>query len=51
MLRCYWAGPLRLALTGAKAATRIGANLSPEPFSNFALSLLEDMVVIGSRRF
>ena len=33
---------------GAKAATRIGANLSPEPFSNFALSLLEDMVVIGS---
>ncbi len=33
---------------GAKAATRIGANLSPEPFSNFALSLFEDMVVIGS---
>ena len=33
---------------GAKAATRIGANLSPEPFSNIALSLVEDLIVISS---
>ena len=33
---------------GTKAATRLGANLSPEPFSNIALSLVEDLVVIGS---
>ena len=33
---------------GAKAATRLGANVSPEPFSNIALSLVEDVVVIGS---
>ena len=33
---------------GTKAATRIGANLSPEPFSNFGLSVFEDLIVIGS---
>jgi hypothetical protein len=32
---------------GAKAATRIGANLSPEPVSNVALSFIEDVLVVG----
>lgn len=31
----------------AKAATRLAANTSPEPFSNIALSLGEDVAVIG----
>jgi len=30
-----------------KASTRVAANASPEPFSNWALSLLEDAFVIG----
>jgi Domain of unknown function (DUF4126) len=30
-----------------KASTRIAANASPEPFSNWALSLFEDAFVIG----
>lgn len=30
-----------------KAGTRVAANTSPEPFSNWALSLGEDMFVIG----
>jgi hypothetical protein len=41
-------GSIALGSHGAKAATRLGANLSPEPVSNIALSLLEDVVVIGS---
>jgi hypothetical protein len=41
-------GGLALSSHGAKAATRLGANLSPEPFSNIVLSLGEDAVVIGS---
>ncbi|HSC29941.1 MAG TPA: DUF4126 domain-containing protein [Vicinamibacterales bacterium] len=45
-----------IALTGgtlaagthlSKAGTRAAANASPEPFSNWALSLLEDVFVIG----
>jgi hypothetical protein len=35
-------GSLALASHGTKAAARIGANLSPEPLSNWALSLVED---------
>jgi hypothetical protein len=31
-----------------KTATRLGANLSPEPFSNIALSLGEDFIAIAS---
>jgi hypothetical protein len=31
----------------AKASTRVAANTSPEPFSNWALSLLEDAFVLG----
>jgi uncharacterized membrane protein HdeD (DUF308 family) len=30
-----------------KASTRVAANASPEPFSNWALSLIEDIFVIG----
>ena len=41
-------GGVALSSHGAKAATRIGANLSPEPLSNIALSLVEDVIAIGS---
>jgi hypothetical protein len=30
-----------------KASTRVAANTSPEPFSNWGLSLLEDVFVVG----
>jgi uncharacterized membrane protein (DUF4010 family) len=30
-----------------KASTRVAANASPEPFSNWALSLFEDVFVVG----
>ncbi|MEP6963447.1 MAG: DUF4126 domain-containing protein, partial [Acidobacteriota bacterium] len=33
---------------GTKAAVRATANLSPEPFSNIALSLMEDAITVGS---
>src|SRR5262249_3263434 len=32
---------------GTKAATRAAANTSPEPFSNWLLSLAEDVIAIG----
>jgi hypothetical protein len=32
---------------GTKAAARVAANLSPEPFSNWILSIVEDIVAIG----
>ena len=41
-------GTLALGSHGAKAATRLAANTSPEPFSNIALSLTEDVIAIGS---
>ena len=41
-------GGLALSSHGAKAATRLAANASPEPFSNIALSLTEDVVAFGS---
>ena len=41
-------GGVALGSHGTKAATRIGANLSPEPVSNVVLSFVEDLVVIGS---
>jgi len=41
-------GGIALSSHGTKAATRAGANLSPEPFSNIALSVFEDATVIGS---
>ena len=40
-------GTLALSSHGAKAATRLAANTSPEPFSNIALSFMEDLVAVG----
>jgi len=37
-------GGLALSSHGTKAALRVGANLSPEPVSNWSLSILEDIV-------
>jgi hypothetical protein len=37
-------GGLALSSHGTKAALRAGANLSPEPVSNWALSLVEDVI-------
>jgi hypothetical protein len=41
-------GGLALSSHGTKAATRLAANASPEPVSNVALSLTEDVVAFGS---
>lgn len=41
------AGTVSLSLHGTKAGVRLLANGSPEPFSNFFLSLAEELVVIG----
>jgi len=40
------AGGVALSSHGAKASTRAAANVSPEPFSNWTLSLLEDGLVV-----
>jgi hypothetical protein len=40
-------GGLALTSHGTKAAVRIGANLSPEPVSNWVLSFVEDVIAIG----
>jgi len=40
-------GGVALSSHSAKAATRLAANTSPEPFSNIALSLAEDAVTFG----
>jgi hypothetical protein len=39
-------GGLAFTSHGTKAAARIGANLSPEPVSNWLLSLVEDVIAI-----
>jgi hypothetical protein len=41
-------GGLALSTHGTKATARAAANTSPEPFSNWALSLLEDVITIGA---
>jgi hypothetical protein len=41
------AGSVALTAHGAKASTRAAANTSPEPVSNWTLSLLEDGIVIA----
>lgn len=41
-------GGIALGSHGAKAATRLAANTSPEPVSNIALSIGEDVVAFGS---
>lgn len=40
-------GGLAFSSHGSKAAARIGANLSPEPVSNWILSIVEDAIAIG----
>lgn len=40
-------GGLALASHGTKAAARIGANLSPEPVSNWSLSIVEDIIAFA----
>ncbi|HKP68285.1 MAG TPA: DUF4126 domain-containing protein [Pyrinomonadaceae bacterium] len=37
-------GGLALSSHGTKAAVRVGANLSPEPVSNWVLSVVEDII-------
>lgn len=41
-------GSVALGSHGVKATTRLAANTSPEPVSNIALSLIEDVIVFGS---
>lgn len=41
-------GGMALGSHGLKATTRLAANTSPEPFSNIALSLGEDIFTFGS---
>jgi hypothetical protein len=40
-------GSVALTSHGAKAVTRTAANTTPEPFSNWILSVLEDAVAVG----
>lgn len=47
LLAVLLGGTLALSSHGAKAATRFAANTSPEPFSNVALSFLEDAIAVG----
>jgi hypothetical protein len=41
-------GGLALTTHGTKASLRAGANLSPEPVTNWTLSLLEDVIAIAA---
>lgn len=41
-------GGLALSTHGTKATVRAAANTSPEPFSNWMLSILEDIVTVGA---
>lgn len=40
-------GGLAFSSHGTKAALRVGANMSPEPVSNWALSLAEDVIALA----
>ncbi|HYN86396.1 MAG TPA: DUF4126 domain-containing protein [Pyrinomonadaceae bacterium] len=41
-------GGLALSTHGTKATVRATANVSPEPFTNWALSVVEDVIVVGA---
>ncbi len=41
-------GGVAFSTHGTKATVRAGANASPEPFSNWTLSIVEDVVAIGA---
>ncbi len=47
ILAALLAGGASLMVHSVKAGTRLVANHSPEPFSNIALSVTEDVVVLG----
>ncbi|MBV8068506.1 MAG: DUF4126 domain-containing protein [Acidobacteriaceae bacterium] len=47
LLAVLLGGGIALSSHGTKTATRLAANTSPEPFSNFLLSLLGDAVAVG----
>jgi len=47
VLAALMGGTVALTSHGAKAVTRTAANTSPEPFSNWILSVLEDAVAVG----
>jgi hypothetical protein len=47
MLAALLGGSVALTTHLGKAGTRVAANTSPEPFSNWALSLFEDGLAIG----
>jgi hypothetical protein len=40
-------GALAATSHAAKATTRVAVNASPEPFSNWAVSFIEDLLVLG----
>lgn len=44
-------GTLALSSHGTKASVRVAANASPEPFSNIALSIVEDFFTVGLAAF
>ena len=46
MAAALLAGGVALTSHGAKATTRAGGNTSPEPFSNWTLSMLEDGLAV-----
>jgi hypothetical protein len=48
MLALLAGGTLALSSHGTKAATRLAANTSPEPFSNVLLSFIEDGIAVGA---
>jgi hypothetical protein len=41
-------GGLALSTHGTKATVRAAANTSPEPFTNWALSIVEDILAVGA---
>jgi hypothetical protein len=41
-------GGLALSTHGTKATVRAAANVSPEPFTNWALSVAEDVIAVGA---
>jgi hypothetical protein len=41
-------GGLALSTHGTKATARAAANVSPEPLTNWALSLVEDVIAVGA---
>ena len=47
MLAALLGGGIALTSHTAKASTRAAANLSPEPFSNWILSFVEDVTAVG----